>query len=554
MEHHTEQTKADLRAEIKTLKREVAELRVLKRKNHWAEATFRDYLGFLETLVDTIPNPVFYQDTEGSYLSCNDLFAQEILGIPKERIFGRSIDDLPSSISSRLTELHQAYHKTRFHSNPIQAQEIQVRCANDEVRNYLLSKAIFRDNSGQVAGLVGVMSDITEQRMLKAKLLQNNLELALLSRTSQEFISSLEFNQVLVNILEEARQLLDVTACSIWLIDGKTQEIVCEHTTDDENSVARGWRLTPGQGLIGWVAEHDTADVVADSRLDERHFKEIDRISGTEMRSLLSVPLKVKQQLIGVLQAADESINRFKMHDQRLLTSLSYTAAIAIENARLYQQAQEDAQTKELLLREVNHRVKNNLASIIGLLYAEQMHLDTKGYTNQKAHLDDLINRIQGLSTVHEMLSVSKWRPLLLSHLTQQIINSVLQTTVADTGISIQISPSPIEVSPEQAHELALVINELATNAMKYACPEGDEPLRIWVHISESDQWIRYQFHDNGLGYSDDILQQNHQHYSIGLELIDGIVRNSLRGELAFQNDGGAVTIIKFKSDNLRKE
>ena len=97
-----------------------------------------------------------------------------------------------------------------------------------------------------------------------------------------------------------------------------------------------GWRLQPGQGLVGWVVQHGQSLIVADTRLDERHFKEVDKYTGVEMRSILSVPLQIKQKVIGVLQVMDCETDRFGSRDLALLEPLAVTAAIAIENAQLF--------------------------------------------------------------------------------------------------------------------------------------------------------------------------------------------------------------------------
>lgn len=544
-------TKEELLAELKRLRQEVAELRAIEYDRGWAEATFRDYLRFLGTLVNTLPNPVFYQDSEGCYLGCNDIFAKQVIGLPKEKILGRTVDHFPDIIPPKIAKLYRNKDSELIRNPGVQTYEAAVRCADGMQRDFVFARATFADSMNNIAGIIGVMSDITERKLLRATLLQNNLELALLNRASQEFISSLNLDQVLMNVLEEARQLLDVTACSAWLIDPKTGELVCEHTTGKGVDGVLGWRLALGQGIAGWVAQHVQSTIVSDTRQDYRHFKQVDEELGIEIRSILSVPLKIGDKVIGVLHAVDESIDRFSSNELRLMEPLAYNAAIAIENAHLYKQAQQDAKTKEILLREVNHRVKNNLAAIIGLLYAEQSRLNQKSGVSYQTVLDELINRVQGLSTVHELLSATQWQPLLLTELTEQIINSVLQTVPFDRKVSVNILPASVLVTAEEAHELALVINELTTNSVKYALAQNTTPLQITVKLAiENNHIVCFEFSDNGPGYPTDILQRNQQRYNIGFDLIEGIVQSSLRGQLFLNNNGGAVTTIKFKSEN----
>ena len=99
---------------------------------------------------------------------------------------------------------------------------------------------------------------------------QRNRELALLTSTGQAPSSTLELDGVLVTILEEVRRMLGVVACSLWLIDPETDELVCRQASGPRSEAVRGWRLAPGEGLAGWVARSGESLIVADAEADER--------------------------------------------------------------------------------------------------------------------------------------------------------------------------------------------------------------------------------------------------------------------------------------------
>jgi PAS domain S-box-containing protein len=164
-------------------------------------------------------------------------------------------------------------------------------------------------------------------------------ELELLNRASQALSSTLDLDQVLVTVLEEVRHLLGVMATSVWLIAPETDELICRQATGPRNEIVRGWRLSPGEGLAGWVAHRGESLIVPDIKADERHFRQVDQATGLTLHSMLSVPLKIKQKVIGVLQVVDAEIGRFGASDLELLEPLATEAAIAIENARLYAEA-----------------------------------------------------------------------------------------------------------------------------------------------------------------------------------------------------------------------
>lgn len=390
-----------------------------------------------------------------------------------------------------------------------------------------------------------LLANIQAHEWTEEILQQRNRDLTLLNRASQVFISTLDLDRVLTVILAEVRHVLGVLACSAWLIDPATEELVCRQATDPQGEVIRGWRLAPGQGLAGWVVQHGQSLIIPDVQHETRHFKGIDQQTGLALRSILTVPLWVRQKVIGVLQVVDAQVNRFDETDLTLLESLAVTAAIAIENARLYEQVRQDADAKATLLHEVNHRVKNNLAAIVGLLYAERQHANIEDQPVYQIILTDLINRVQGLATVHNMLSASGWTPLELSELARQVIRSAAQALPWDKHLSVNISPSQVKVTPEQARNLALIINELTTNTIRHAMTEHNEA-QITVSITEEQDLICFEFRDNGPGYPEPVLRA--EQHEAGFELIGALAQKSLHGELHFYNDGGAVAVLRCKA------
>jgi PAS domain S-box-containing protein len=171
---------------------------------------------------------------------------------------------------------------------------------------------------------------------------RRNSELALLNLAGQVFSSTLDMDWILSTVLEAVRHLMNVAICSIWLRDVESDELVCQQAAGPQSEILRGWRLAPGVGLAGWTVRHGESVVVPDAQNDERHFGGVEQQTGLELHSLLSVPMRVKEDVIGVLQAADEKSARFDAKDLELLEPLAASAAIAVENARLYRQARQE--------------------------------------------------------------------------------------------------------------------------------------------------------------------------------------------------------------------
>jgi two-component sensor histidine kinase len=241
---------------------------------------------------------------------------------------------------------------------------------------------------------------------------------------------------------------------------------------------------------------------------------------------------------------ASETPDFFQPEHLEILEEVAASLAIALQQARLLEQTRQDAATKALLLNEVNHRVKNNLEAIIGLLYVERRHAPPEARAAFQPIVDDLSQRVMGLAKVHHMLSAAEWQPLVLSDLAEQLIHTAVRNRFHDVRVIVEVAPAPVRVSPAQAHHLALVISELTTNTLKYAVA-GRDTVRITVCITQEDDVITLVYRNDGPGFPEEVLRL--ERHSAGLDIVKKIVRKNLRGELVLRNDDGAVTQMRFK-------
>ncbi len=134
------------------------------------EETLRDKVNFLKTLLDTIPAPVFFKDKKGIYRDCNQLFARSIIGLPREKVLGHSIDELSESIPGDLGSVYKAMDRQLLRRGGQQFYEEKVMCSDGVRRDFMFNKAAYRDSSGGAEGLVGVMLDITGRKRTEENL------------------------------------------------------------------------------------------------------------------------------------------------------------------------------------------------------------------------------------------------------------------------------------------------------------------------------------------------------------------------------------------------
>jgi GAF domain-containing protein len=171
-------------------------------------------------------------------------------------------------------------------------------------------------------------------------------ELTFLNRVGRAVTSSLDLKQILATVTEETALLLKTEACSILLLDEESSGLVFEAAHGPQSERVKGLRLPLDQGIAGWVAREGQRCLVPDVGEDPRFYSGIDEITDFVTNSVLAVPLKLKGKVIGLIEAVNKPEGDFSQADMALLSSIGQWAAVAIENARLYQQTDERLQTR----------------------------------------------------------------------------------------------------------------------------------------------------------------------------------------------------------------
>jgi putative methionine-R-sulfoxide reductase with GAF domain len=180
--------------------------------------------------------------------------------------------------------------------------------------------------------------------------------------------SVMELQRVLQLIMDKSKLLMRCEASSLMLVDEKTQELVFSIATGSRGSAMKEFRFPIGKGIAGYVAMTGEPLLVPDAYADPRFNKEADKRSGFVTRSILCVPLLIHGKILGVVQVIN-SIRKpcFDEADAHTLISLAAHAAIAIENARLYDELRnkavelQNALEKERSSTLAKYRSKSNL-------------------------------------------------------------------------------------------------------------------------------------------------------------------------------------------------
>ncbi|MDP8218096.1 MAG: sigma 54-interacting transcriptional regulator [Candidatus Theseobacter exili] len=158
-----------------------------------------------------------------------------------------------------------------------------------------------------------------------------------LIQISTSINSSLDLDEVLAQVMDLTNELLNAEASSLLLLKGPDNKLIFTTTTGKKAQEIKEFTLDMGQGIAGWVAHNGKPLIVPEVMNDPRHYREPGEVMGFETRSLICVPMKVKDAVIGVIEVMNrQGPEPFSADDLPLLTAIANQAAIAVQNAQVH--------------------------------------------------------------------------------------------------------------------------------------------------------------------------------------------------------------------------
>jgi len=378
--------------------------------------------------------------------------------------------------------------------------------------------------------VLSLIADLAAGALAKARLYDNQKrqleEMQALAELSEVVTSPQYLDDILDVVTDMAAKMMDAAVCSIFLLDESERYLKLRSAKQATQPYHDRPPLDVGEGVLGQVIASGQPIAIRDVRADDRYLaREMARSEG--LVSLLSVPLSVRERVIGVMNCYTASEHSFTDEQRTLFLTLANQTALAIENARLVSNA--------AMVREMHHRIKNNLQTVAMLM---QLQLsDASAEVRQE--LMTSINRVHSIAAVHEVLSERGFRLVdlkaVLERVTRAMVNSL---TGPETNIIVNVEGQAMLLPSRAATNIALVVNELVQNTIDHAFT-GQDQGQVRISLSRAPQELVISVRDDGLG-----LPQDHTS-GMGLEIAEVLIAEQLRGELSFQQrqPGTEVTI-----------
>jgi signal transduction histidine kinase len=377
--------------------------------------------------------------------------------------------------------------------------------------------AVLEAIAGQVAVAVTNARLFTEVR-------QRAAEVTGLLTTTLAVSSSLELAERLQSIAYHARALVEGDVCTIYRRSADGRELLPLVALDEhfaEEILAE--RIEVGDGVIGYVARSGVGELVNQAHLDPR----AKQIAGTPLtpESLVAVPLVVGASLIGVMAVYREGMREFTAHHFDLLSSFAAQAAVAIENAELYQTLRTRADSLEVtynelaqldrlkdeMVQNISHELRTPLTflkSYVDLLLAGDLGAlqpeQRRSLEVIQAKTEALVRLVNDTMTLQTVGPATLRRvPADLRVLAQSAVEgAALVAREAGIGVDLQLPDQPMPVQVDLLR-LAQVFDNLLGNAIKFTERGG----RIEVRVFAPDAGARVEVRDTGIGMAPDDLE-----------------------------------------------
>jgi PAS domain S-box-containing protein len=521
------------------------------------------------SLITNLPVGIFRSTPEGKMISANPAMVEiygynsveELLKVPSEKYY--TMDDTREKMLSLLEkEGYLLDYETQEKRNDGSLIWVST--------NY---KKVWIEEEGRYY-IDGVVSDITERKKAEEEIKEKSSELEiLLEKSEQQRLATLsaladldkttenlktEINERIqaekiqktlfnisnaLNTTEPMHDLfsairnflgdvVDTTNFFVALYDEETDTISLPFHIDKKDDHKN---FPAGKTLAKYVIMTGKSLLATNEVVEELTKRgEVETI-GAHSEIWLGVPLKIDKKVIGLIAVQSyENPDLYSAKDVDILTFVSEAIALAIKRKQASEQIKRELKEKVILLREVHHRTKNNLQTINSLL---QLQKDTiKNKEDALSSFEVSQDRIRSMAQAYEILLGSEYMSeVTLGNYITSIAQQLKRNYDINNIVQISFDMDKVKFDIEKLSKFGLVVNEILTNAMKYAFV-GREKGTITIELKENRENINMIISDDGVGIPEDVKIP--EPTTLGLSLVDMLI-SEFNGTYSFDRKNG---------------
>jgi two-component sensor histidine kinase/putative methionine-R-sulfoxide reductase with GAF domain len=352
--------------------------------------------------------------------------------------------------------------------------------------------------------------------------------LRILSSFSRTSVEALPVERLMHHIAAQASQATEIKRTKVLRYRPETADLLVEAGVGwnpgvvGNATLSIGYRSPPGRAI------QTAAPVLINDLPNDPNFDHSELLKSHQVISLINVPIMIEGRTWGVLEADSERRQDFDQWDVDFLSTLANMLGSALARQTAEQRAIETAaQNKrdqahsEIMLRELQHRVKNNLQIIVSLL-ALKVGQTTDASVREK--LDSVIGRVQAIALAHDLLSTSRETNSIDFG---DYLRALCADLAPDENITIEVHAAHAPIPLDKAVPAGLIVNELITNALKYAFGNAGGIIRVTFDTVTNASEACISVADDGIGI------KLPPEKGFGLTLMEGLARQ-LSGRIEY--------------------
>jgi PAS domain S-box-containing protein len=395
-----------------------------------AEQRYRAFLNFL-------PYPVFVFNLDSTVSYLNPAF-EEVFGWTLKELEGKIIPFVPDSHKAETRKGIEQLYKGKIIKN----FETKRYTKDGRLLDIIVDGAIFYDNANNPAGQVVTLRDVTREK----RTARVNQALFRISRALYQYRTldaRLEF------ITREVQDLLEVEGAMVILLDEKKKEFYFHEAAFEDSSTGQKMkeiRFPADKGVAGQVYRTGKPLLVADTSKSPYFFDEVDKKASMTTRSMLDVPIKIEERMIGVLCAVNKKDSQFDEGDVELLSAIANLVALPIENAAItealresYADVQSLNRAKDRVIHHLSHELKTPtsvLSASLNLLAKQLSQLGGDGWQTILERARRNLQRILDMQyQIEDILQEKDYQPQYLISALLDACQDELELLVHDQAL-----------------------------------------------------------------------------------------------------------------------
>ena len=489
----------------------------------------------LQTILDGIPDIIGQQKPDHTIVRYNKA-AYDLLGLPPEEVIGKKCYEL----IGRFVPCSEC---SIIHAVQTGAPQ-QIEKYFPELNRWFRINAIpILDNNQQVESVVEQLIDITERKKSENEI--DNLKKTLESLWKIAKLADQDYKVICDNILSEIQSMTGSQYSFFGFMNDDDSEM--DIYTWSKEALAECQVLeNPIHFSIDkaglWAEAIRNRKPMIQNDYEENHKGKIGLPAGhVKIKRLATVPIFFHGKMVSVAAVSNKPTD-YTEEDIRNLENFISNAHIILSHKEYVDKIVFSEREKETLLKELNHRVKNNMQVIISLMRLQADRIESE---ELRTSFLETQNRIYAMSAVHETLHLSKnLSSVDLSEYLTKLSDTTFHTYRTDGGkiqFSAEIQPIPVEL--EKSYPIGLVINEFLSNSLKYAFPDGQEgEIRISGELEGNT--VSLIISDTGIGIPQNLDWRSID--SLGLSIVRSLVEDQLQGTIDLDRTHGTKWTITF--------